>query len=161
MDNIPNSIQEAYHRVLTSGLVAEPGLAEFLELLKQCFAKFSKVFVLLDAFDECAEGERAGIMRALRNLPESKLRLFITCRTPVHDYPHISHDRALKEWLTKAVVKQIMASKEDVEIFLRERIRTDARLDADETMKEKIITTIVSKMDGLYSKSPVPESANV
>jgi hypothetical protein len=149
MDGIPKSVQQTYDQVGKSGLSAEPDRVAFFKLLKECFAKFSKVFLLVDAFDECADNEKANIMRNLHQLPESKLRLFITSRTAVDDDRRIRADPELKEWLETAVVKQIAASREDVETYLMERIQEDAR-DLDKGIKQQIITTITSKAEGQY-----------
>lgn len=151
MIDIPDSVRQLYDQVQNSGLVAGPD--RFSKLLKECFAKFSKVFVLLDAFDECVEDERAKILKALQHLPESNLRLFITSRTRVDNDRLVREDSELKKWVQTAVVKQIAASLEDVEMCLKERIEENAR-DLDEEIKQKMVTTIASKIDGQYSYCP-------
>ena len=149
MDNLPDLVKQAHNQVHTPGLPAGPHRLTFCKLLTECFAEFSKVYILIDAFDECADEERATIMRDLQQVSESKLKLFITSRTGVEEDQGIRDDPELKECLRKADVKQISASPEDVEMYLTERIQVKAR-SLDEDLKQQVIRTIISQMDGQY-----------
>ena len=153
LDTIPESILNVYNRVLNDGPGAEPNNTQLAELLKDCFATFSTVFIIVDAFDECENSERGQIMSVLEKLPKFKLRLFITGRPSVLEFQNYDENDPMRAWLKNAKKEQISAKQEDIANYLQRELN-DPSLGSDELSKQRksnIVTQIASQMDGQYS----------
>jgi hypothetical protein len=114
----------------------------------------SKLFVIVDALDECAEESRDRFLKELRDLGP-KLHLMITSR------PNIVN---ITDYFPKALHLEIRASNEDIERFLKERLQTEFRLkqyiEKDPNLGSNIITAILDKADGmLVPHVPIPLSS--
>ncbi|KID89980.1 Pfs, NACHT and Ankyrin domain protein, partial [Metarhizium majus ARSEF 297] len=60
-----------------------PSVTELTGVLLSLVARFSKTFIILDAFDECSSEQRVGLDAFLGSLQSSQARLFVTSR-PSH-----------------------------------------------------------------------------
>jgi hypothetical protein len=118
----------------------------FLSLLVECVERFSSVFLVIDAFDECAEDQRPTILKWLQLLLESRLRIFLTSRPHVRDSPDFCQDDELQRWLLESNPLEILASQSDIKRYLQDKLKTVIR--CDEQLKTKILTTISTKAQG-------------
>jgi hypothetical protein len=120
-----------------------PGAKHFAELLETYSKQFDTVFILLDALDECLEGERSEIFARLQRFSECGIKIFVTSRT---------HLLEKLECGLKAVdsdVLEIAARVDDVERFLTERLNNQTEM-LDVELKDKIVRTISTGVDGQY-----------
>ena len=104
----------------------------------------SKVFIVVDALDECIEiDDKCRLLCELQKLLPTA-RLLITSRPHIADIDHHFQDFARLE---------VRASDEDIEAYIREQIATQRRLKRsvqnDETFKDDIVGTIVGKAQGM------------
>jgi hypothetical protein len=119
-------------------------LGEYSRVLQSECGTFEKVFVVIDALDECPEdgGIRDGLLSELQKLPHN-LRLLITSR-PMANFCAGFNDTATLD---------VRASNTDITKYLDHQIALEGRLKihvrADPTLKDAIIETIINKVDGM------------
>jgi hypothetical protein len=115
-------------------------LEECSNLLKSEARRFSKVFMVIDALDECSEssGTRMSFLTEIQKLQPS-IHLLVTSRY----IPPIDRE------FEKASHVEIRASDDDIRRYIESRIERERRLlrhvQADPGMRETIINTIVEK----------------
>ena len=99
--------------------VTRPSINEYTVLLQAAVAGFSKVLIVIDALDECADHDRTrqGLLEELRKL-QSKACLLITSR----DLPSIQRQ------LHSASRVDIEASDNDIRKYLDDRIRKSEKI---------------------------------
>jgi hypothetical protein len=124
-----------------------PGICEYSGLLKREVRRYSKVFVVIDALDECVDIEtREALLTEIAKVQtnvQSNLHLLVTSR------PHIS----IREIFKEASRLEIHASNDDIKAYLQGRIETMSRLKRqivkDPDLGNKIITTILGNAQGM------------
>jgi len=99
---------------------------------------YSKVFIVIDALDECREDNatRAEFLQVLRSLP-GNVNLMVTSR----ELPSIARDFRGKKRLT------IRANDEDVKRYVRGRIALAPR--HLQGLQETIVNKVVEKVQGM------------
>ena len=133
---ISDGIVSLYHQHINKH--TRPTLTECTDLLQSEARGFSKVFIAIDALDECPEsnGTRMSFLREIWKLQPS-MHLLDTSR----------HIPSIEREFEKAVRVEIRASNEDVGRYLEGRIEKEHRLvrhvRADPTLKNSIINIIV------------------
>ncbi|KAI9775380.1 MAG: hypothetical protein M1839_001235 [Geoglossum umbratile] len=122
-----------------------PTLNEFSKLLQSEIRRFSRVFVIIDALDECAEGDgtRGRFLAELRK-PQPDIHLLVTSRhMPI---PERDFEEAMRV--------EIRARDEDVEKHLESRIGRESRLTGyvkrDPSLRGTVVSTIVKKARGMF-----------
>lgn len=106
--------------------------------------KYSKVFVVVDALDECSEstGARYGLLEVLKILPET-VHLLVTSR-PI---------ASIGAELDPCVCLQIAAKDKDLSVYIHSQIQAERRLRAhvvaDATLKDAIVSAITEKAQGM------------
>jgi hypothetical protein len=121
-----------------------PTLRELSELLQLEVHRLSKVFIVIDALDECREsnGTRDSFVAEIRKL-QPTIHLLITSR-------YIS---TMEREFEKAARVEIRASDEDVRRYLECRIENEGRLvrvvKADLALQATITNTIVENAKGM------------
>ncbi|KAI9768838.1 MAG: hypothetical protein M1840_004652 [Geoglossum simile] len=120
-----------------------PTHAELTMALKSEIETFSKVFVVVDALDECLEGRRANLVDMLLSLPET-VKLMVTSRP-------LSTIEAGLEGMTRL---DIRADDSDVRLYVEGRIPHEKRLARhvrkDPTLGETLVGTIVNSARGMF-----------
>lgn len=112
-------------------------------MLQSEVRRFSEVFIIIDALDECPESEdtRASFLAEIRTLHQNA-RL-VTSR----------HIPTIKSEFEKAARLEICASDEDVTTYLESRIERESRLarhvKAAPDLQATIISTIRQKAKGM------------
>ena len=126
-------------------LPSHPSLEEYVRVLKGQICHFSRVFILVDALDECSEtGQtREKFVRHLQSLLPH-IRLLVTSR----QIPSIEATFA------NVPRMEIRALDEDVRIAVNARIDEEPLLksyiEEDPVMSTTITDTIISKTNGMY-----------
>ena len=121
-----------------------PTLSESLKLLQLVVSQFSTVFIIIDALDECSEGDRTRsslINNLYQLLP--KIRFFCTSRR-LGD---------IESQFKSSPCQEILATDTDIGIYLETRIQQKTRLrkhvKTDSTLLALITDKIVSVADGM------------
>jgi len=120
-----------------------PTLSEWSKLLQSEVNHFSKVFILIDALDECPEGiVREIFLDQILELQPST-QLFVTSR----------HCLTINREFESATRIEIYASDKDIRRYLGCRIEREHRLkrhvEADPLLRNQIINTIAEKAKGM------------
>jgi hypothetical protein len=145
----PKSLTNLYDAVTKQGQSAEPDTDKLVSILGECFRAFDKVFVAVDAFDECAEERRPAIMAHLRKLPQTHLRLFLTGRNGVFDTRNLHDDEELQTWLSQTLTIPMKASDEDIYLYLTNELEKKAK-SLVPSLKDQIISSIREQAAGQY-----------
>jgi hypothetical protein len=154
--DLPDTLGKMYDRQISMGDSAEPTRDQFVSRLAECFAKFDTVFVVIDAFDECADNERPKILADLQRLSgmaAHKLRLFLTGRTHVFETPELRNDDQLQLWLRDASMQPIHASQDDIVLYLTTTLEKRAKGPEYEELRSRVVSEISSRADGQYGFS--------
>ncbi|KAI9770214.1 MAG: hypothetical protein M1839_003242 [Geoglossum umbratile] len=140
---ISDGIVSLYHHHIEKR--TRPTLVEWSKSLQSEVYRFSKVFIIIDALDECLEsnGTRDSFLAEIKKLQPS-VRLLVTSRY----IPTIEYE------FEKAARVEIRASDEDVRRYLEGRIERERRsvrhVRADLALQKTIIDTIVEKAKGMF-----------
>ena len=136
LKEIPQPIVKAFRdsrRVIGGQRLA---LAEIVKFLQDISSQ--RTFICIDALDECPGRQRAKLLDSLSNvlLKSPGTRIFLTGR------PHI-RDEVELHLAGKAATRSIRPTKDDIVIFLQEKLKEDTISDAmDEGLEEEILRII-------------------
>jgi hypothetical protein len=96
------------------------------------------MFVMFDALDECDEKHFGQMVKLIRNLNDSKIRVYVTAREHCEGELYQLQPRPLK----------IEADIEDVERYLVQELEQSNVSDSE--FRKEIITEIAQRVDGMY-----------
>ena len=148
--DISDRVSELYHRLHLRK--TRPSISEYSEALQSEISRFSSVFLVLDALDECLEedGTRTELIAEIKKLHTT--RILITSR------PHIMDIERDFEHTPRL---DIHANDEDVRHYLTGRIKKLSRLkrciDVDLALEEEITNTIVQNVKGMCVTLAIPD----
>jgi hypothetical protein len=119
-----------------------PTLSKWSELLQLEARRLSKVFIIIDALDECLESTRDSFLVEIRKLLPS-IHLLVTSR----------HNITIKPEFERAAHVEIRASDEDVKKYLKDRIESERQLvrqvRKDSALQGTVINTIMENAKGM------------
>ena len=155
-DTVSAELLSLYKKHTSASPPTEPSVEECITSLKQEAKRFSTIFVVVDALDECRDDDgnadqydtRSILMQALSSLDES-VHILITSRNVPLEEIQLSSSLSFKRM-------KIVAVDQDVGEYVQVRIARDKRLRAltrDATLKTEIVTTIVKKAAGMFIDS--------
>lgn len=141
LDTIPGDVLRAYKESTKMG--GQPKTKAFIELFLTCSRLFSKVYIFLDAYDECLERERSLLALFLQQLNAAQtIFTYVTSREHLRGY--------LKEIFSKAVDLEIRAAPQDVKEYLAQKLAENRSLRNKSDLKKKIVEKISSSAEGMY-----------
>jgi hypothetical protein len=118
-------------------------IEEISGALRVAVASFSKVFIVIDAVDECCDEWRVQLLTELQNLSVT-VNLMMTSR------PHTNLGTIFRQ-ITKA---EIRASDQDLQTYINGRISWDPRLSltvkADVELHRRVMHAITNTAKGMY-----------
>ncbi|KAF8147678.1 ankyrin repeat-containing domain protein [Crassisporium funariophilum] len=110
-------------------------------------AEFNKVFIVVDALDECAEKNRDTVLELLAHLQISGANILVTSRD--HIYDSIAESE-----LVDVQRVDIRGSTEDITLYVKARLLKQKRLAriirTQPALRDEIITSIVASCDGMF-----------
>ena len=118
--------------------LGRPDLKHLKALLLSLLSKYSQVFILVDALDECEKGERGLLIStlcALQSLCATRIRILITGR------PHVQNIQPL---LGNVFELEIKANASDLEAYVRNTVTNDQDLMTIISGEPEMVGTIVS-----------------
>ncbi len=124
-----------------------PAIPELSRLLQSQIQSFAKVYIVVDALDECPESgsTRDRFLAELVNLP-SDVHLLVTSRP----------NSSIEQHFAEAECLEISAHENDICRHLAARIANESLLmghiAADPSLRDTIITKIIEKARGMYVK---------
>lgn len=141
LDSIPTPLQSLYEKHQAQKSSASP--KELAQLLRFVLALFKRVYVIVDALDECIDDMRWELMDCLRSL-EDHINLLVTSRFL---------DTINKE-LEDFARLEIKANKADLEIFINQNIQKNKNLrrvvEKSPPLKEDIRVAVVRIAEDMY-----------
>ena len=140
---ISDDVSSLYYRHIEKR--TRPTLGEWSKLLNSEVNRFSKVFIVIDALDECSEsnGTRDSFLVEVRKL-QPAVHLFVTSR----------HTGSIGREFETVSRLEIYARDADVRKYLEHRIANEPQLlrhtKKDPTLRETIINSLLEKAKGMY-----------
>jgi hypothetical protein len=118
--------------------ISRPDLSQLASTLQAVCNGFKRVFLVLDALDECEDERRALLLAQLENLDQSRCRFFFTSR------PHLLD---LQKSLRDSPQITIKAQSSDIKLLIQKRIESDSALselvEKNERLKAAIVDEII------------------
>lgn len=102
----------------------QPPLNDLIQILSEIVAAcFSRVYIVIDALDECEEVDQMlQLLRVMKNWKSDNMHLIVTSRDLVDINASLSHV------VTAKVCLQTSAINQDISIYLAERLKSDSKL---------------------------------
>jgi hypothetical protein len=124
-----------------------PSQSEFFNLLQREAQKFSRVFIIIDALDECSNDDRTRrrLLEKLRTLQKlASVNLMVTSRP----FPDIIEE------FESAITLEIRASEGDIRAYLEEQMsRLPRCVLKDSRLQARIVDGITGAVNGMYVSS--------
>jgi Cdc6-like AAA superfamily ATPase len=136
--SMPESIKSLYER--HKDVRTTPSLDEILKVLYSVVANYSRVFIIIDALDECQNRRR--LLSEIFSLQvETEVNFFATSRF----IPEIMAE------FQGSMMLEIRATDEDVRRYLDSRmLQLPPYIFRSHALQEEVKTTIVKAVDGMY-----------
>lgn len=125
-----------------SGKGTRPSIDEVTDVLRSLLASYSRVFLVIDALDECAKSDREQLLETLAKVRfQVQMNLFATSR-PLPDIVAYFHGN---------VSLEIRAKEEDVRRYLENHIlKLPSFVARNLGLQNEIATQIINVVDGMY-----------
>ncbi|RYP50205.1 hypothetical protein DL768_004226 [Monosporascus sp. mg162] len=125
-----------------------PSSDDYTAMLKSQLTEFSRVFIVIDALDECPDDTRSSFVKTLDRLPDKVHVLYTTT-------PGRSHGQLIRPGGSEI---EVIAHPDDIRKYLKKTINDRQRLRAmaeagqqvDHAFLDKALDTIVTKSDGMF-----------
>ena len=142
--SIAKDLREAFQKAKKEIGGRGPRLADLVEMLRTVIASLPRVFICLDALDECLPKHLPELLESLRNiLRESpRARIFLTGR------PHIADD--VKRYFSKAVVIPVSLNPDDIRNYVEMRLDRDTDPEAmNKDLRADIVRVILENISDM------------
>ncbi|KAE8417808.1 hypothetical protein BDV36DRAFT_283421 [Aspergillus pseudocaelatus] len=139
--SLPESVKDIFNR--NKAQKTRPSLEDILSTLHSIAAKYSRVFIIVDALDECqtSEGCRMKFLSEILRLQEKHgANIFATSRI----------DDDIGKTFSNAISLKIYARDNDIEMYLDERMRLQNSDIFDDTIKSTIKRDVVKGTGGMF-----------
>ena len=148
LEGVQSAFKKAKKEVGGRGL----RLSDIVQMLKQAVATLPKVFICIDALDECLPKHLLELLRSLKDiLKESpRMRIFVTGR------PQVKGE--ITKYFTTGVVVLISPKTDDIKRYLENKLEMDTECDAmSDGLRADILRIIPQRISGMYvAESAVP-----
>jgi len=120
LENVRTAFQKAKKEVGGRGL----RLLDMVQLLKQAMALLPRVFICIDALDECLPKYQLELLRSLQDILEElpSMRIFVTGRPQV--------ETEISRYFATSVMVPISPKGNDIKRYLEQKLDMDTELDA-------------------------------
>ena len=129
----------AYNEATKMG--AQPKRKSFIELFISCSRRFSKVYIILDAYDECLDKEREFLNPLLERVDDAQ-----TIFTYVTSRAHLRGP--LGDIFPDALLLEIRATSQDVTEYIIQKLAGHRWVKNE--FRKKIVEKLSSSADGMY-----------
>ena len=141
LEQVQKAFQKAKKEVGGRGL----RLPDMVQMLKQAVATLPRVFICIDALDECLPQHLLELLMSLKDiLPESqRTRIFFTGRPQVR--------AEITRHFTGSVMVPISPKIHDIETYLEKKLEMDSESDAmSDSLRADILRIIPQRISGMY-----------
>jgi len=140
LEDVQKAFQKAKNEVGGRGL----RLPDMAQMLKQVVATLPRVFICIDALDECLPQDLLGLLASLEaTLCESPgMRIFLTGRPQV--------EVEIEKRFTGSVIVPISPKMHDIERYLEKKLEMDTESDAmSDALRADILRVIPQRISGM------------
>lgn len=134
---------EALHRVLEPR-EKRPTIEELYMVLLGITSKFSRVYFILDALDECDQDkQRKGLLPLFHRMGKDGIKVFVTSRP---------HPEDIQESFKDIAKIKLLAKAEDIESYIRQKIDENPkakRLVREGKCEDRIISELIDCAKGM------------
>ena len=134
-----------------------PRLLDMVQMLKQAVATLPRVFICIDALDECLPQHILELLVSLKDiLPESRrARIFFTGRPQVR--------AEIARHFTDSITVPIIPKIHDIKRYLEKKLEMDSESDAmSDSLRADILRIIPQRISGMYVlESALPTSCRI
>ena len=141
---ITNGIREAFRKAKREVGGRGPRLADLMGMLRTAIASLSRVFICIDALDECLPKCLPELFESLRDIVRESpsTRIFLTGR------PHVGED--VRRYFIKAVVIPINPNPNDIRNYVETRLDRDGEPEAmSNDLRADIMRAILEKISDM------------
>jgi len=141
---IPRDLREAFQKGQKEFGGRGPRLVDLMGMLRAAIASLPRVFICLDALDECLPKHLPELLGSLRDIVREspRTRVFLTGR------PHVRG--AIQSYFAAVVVILISPNTDDIRNFLEMKLDRDEEPEAmDNDLREDIMRTILDKVSDM------------
>ena len=141
---IPSHVREAFQKAKMEFGGRGPRLADLMGMLKTAIASLPRIFICLDAMDECLPKYIPELLESLRDIVREspRARIFLTGR------PHIRED--VQRYFSKAVVIPISPNPDDIRNYVEMKLDRDADPEAmSDDLRVDIVRIILEKISDM------------
>jgi len=141
---IAEGLREAFQKAKKEVGGRGPRLPDLMGMLRTTIASLPKVFICVDALDECLPKCLPELLGSLRDIVRESpsTRIFLTGR------PHVRED--IQRYFTKAVVIPISPNADDVRNYVEMRLDRDSEPEAmSRDLRADIVRVIVEKISDM------------
>jgi len=141
---VPKEVQEAFQKGKKEFGGRGPRLANLMEMLKATIASLPRVFICLDALDECLPEHLPDLFSSLRDIVREcpKAKLFLTGR------PHVRED--VLRYFSKAVVIPIRPNLNDIRNYVDMKLDRDPEPEAmNDGLRADIMKVILERVSDM------------
>ena len=153
LEGVRSAFEKAKKEVGGRGL----RLPDIVQMLRQAVATLPKVFICIDALDECLPKHLLELLTSLKDILEEspRMRIFVTGRPQVQG--------EITRHFTTGVAISISPKTEDIKRYLENKLEMDTEFDAmSDGLRADIIRIIPQRISGMYvAESAVPTSCMV
>ena len=122
----------------------QPGWKDLLQTLQQIAEHFDKLFLIVDALDECTDPEQlATILASLISIPN--VHFFVSSR------PEARLENVLSALAKQTIDVEGEGTKRDIELYIRRRLQSneDIEIALDEDLIEKVVDQLVEQAQNM------------
>ena len=141
---IPKGLRVAFRKAKKEVGGRGPRLADLMGMLKTAIASLPRVFICIDALDECLPKCLPELFETLRCLVRESpsTRIFLTGR------PHVGDD--VRRYFIKAIVIPISPNRDDIRNFVETRLDRDAEPEAmSHDLRADIVSVILKNISDM------------
>ena len=141
---VPNHLREAFQKAKLEFGGREPRLAKLVEMLRISIPLLPRVFICLDALDECLPKYLPELLKSLRDIVQEcpRTRVFLTGR------PHVRED--VQRYFSKVVVMPVSPNRDDIKDYVEMRLDRDAEPEAmSDDLRADIVRVILAKISDM------------
>ena len=141
---IPNFLRKAFQKAKTEFGGRGPRLPDLMKMLRIAIASLPRVFICIDALDECLQKYVPELLESLGNIVRErpKTRIFLTGR------PHVRED--IQRYFPRAVVIPISPNTDDIQNYVEMRLKRDAEPEAmSKDLRADIVRVILEEISDM------------
>jgi hypothetical protein len=122
-----------------------------IQALSVTLETFSRVYICIDALDECIDEHRGTLIRSLveiasNNKPQT-IKLFFTARPQIEDY--IKSNPVMATVSPSPLSMQLAANTDDIAAYVTHKLNEDTMVTMTADFKKQIVEEIVTTAQGM------------